>query len=697
MAYIGKNPRFDSTILTDITTTTPVNPASNSHKLINRNGSLFLRDSSGGESQVGGGSGVGEINYISNFDAEGGNTTGWATYADAAGATPVDGTGGSANITFTNQNSVVLRGTRTFKITKDAANRQGQGASYDFTIKEQDISKKLKIQFDFKTDEDAAYASGYLAVYIYDITNSTLITPVDTSISRGTNIFQTSFNSTTSTSYRLIFHIATTNASAWDAYIDNVIVGPGMTSQGAALGGWESYTPSNTQGFGTITSRLQWRRVGENVEIKGDFNLGTVSGSEGQLELPNSYTVNFKSATGSQVVGYAERDLASQSIRKHVALATHGDTYLNFGRMLDGSATANDNPLLPQSGSWLGNASDRISIFASIPVLEFQGKGIVPMLAEDNLSQWQVISDTSVTNLTTNIAAQGGHFKRVGEDLLVRGQLEFNGTNTQGGIFPIIPEGKTVDTDKLAVSGISTGNQDRHIIGTWLMRDNSAGVNYGGSIQYDISGGNVFLVPSDGAYNVADPSTNAPFTIASGDIVSWQFRVPVVEFAGSQNSLVGYSEASESNLGLIKKVNGQIRLDSGSGHGSTNTTIRRFTNVTNSSGSSMTLTQSSTNGDSITINEDGVYSISYTDRVTTSSGQHGISVNASALSGVSGRINNLAASERGISTYTLTTANNCSVTLRLSASDVIRAQTDGFGNESTGGEVQFVITQIAKL
>jgi hypothetical protein len=206
-------------------------------------------------------SGTGEINYIDNADAES-NTDGWATYADAAGSTPVDGTGGSATTTFTRQSGTVLRGNQSFKITKDAANRQGEGASYDFTIKGQDVSKKLKIQFDFKTDEDAAYATGDYTVYIYDVTNSTLITPVDTDIIAGQNIFQTSFNSTTSTSYRLIFHCATTNASAYDIYIDNVIVGPGMTSQGAAIGPWKSTSglgnqhPTRSQIYQPVLPRL---------------------------------------------------------------------------------------------------------------------------------------------------------------------------------------------------------------------------------------------------------------------------------------------------------------------------------------------------------------------------------------------------------------------------------------------------------
>lgn len=53
MAYTSKNPKFDSTIFTDIGAGTPTNPAAGSHKLIDRSGTLFLRDSTGTEVSFG--------------------------------------------------------------------------------------------------------------------------------------------------------------------------------------------------------------------------------------------------------------------------------------------------------------------------------------------------------------------------------------------------------------------------------------------------------------------------------------------------------------------------------------------------------------------------------------------------------------------------------------------------------------------
>ena len=60
-------------------------------------------------------------NYISNST---GNTdaTGWGVYADTAGETPVDGTGGSATVTLTRNTTTPLSGAGDLLITKDPAN-----------------------------------------------------------------------------------------------------------------------------------------------------------------------------------------------------------------------------------------------------------------------------------------------------------------------------------------------------------------------------------------------------------------------------------------------------------------------------------------------------------------------------------------------------------------------------------------------
>ena len=548
MAYIGKNPKFDGVILDDQVTDSVTAPKSGSYKLINRNGSLFNVNSSGVESAVGTAA-AGEINYIDEWDAETA-VVDWATYADAAGTTPVDGTGGTANITWTRQSSTILRGTQSYKLTKDAANRQGEGASYDFTIKTQDTNKKLKIQFDFKTDEDAAFAQGDLTVYVYDVTNSTLITPVDVDITKGQNIFQTSFNSTDSTSYRLIFHVATTNASAWDVYIDNIIVGPGMTSQGAAIGKWISTTLTFSGNTGTRSSEEVWyRRVGDTMEVRGrlEFSGAGSNGSSMTFDIPEGLTFNTDvvptGPTSSQfyILGYGGWSDSGTSF-KSLGLA-HNDT---TDQIAFAVSTADTTGFLAANAIASG---DDINFFCSIPISEWAGKGIVPMLAEDNLSEWTEFTD-NVSVLTTNIQDAGGRYRRVGDSMECYFGIEFSGTNTDGE-WRInasgLPGGYNVDTSKL--DGITfTGGPDEFPVGTWYIRD-AGGTRYEGTVVVEASSGNI-LCCEDGASTFVQNGT--PLTWADGDIISVNFTVPVTEFAGSQNSLVGYSEATPTNLGLSK-------------------------------------------------------------------------------------------------------------------------------------------------
>jgi hypothetical protein len=207
----------DNSLVMEEQGSTPANPSAGFKKVyIKSDGKLYGLNSSGTEAELGGGGGGGGINYIDNPDAETA-TTGWATYADAAATTPVNGTGGAATTTWTRTTSNPLRGVASFLLTKDAANRQGEGASYDFTIDDADKAKILSVSFDYEI-ASGTYADDDVLVYIYDVTNSALIQPAGYKLknatieNKHTATFQTASNST---SYRLILHVSSTSAYRW--------------------------------------------------------------------------------------------------------------------------------------------------------------------------------------------------------------------------------------------------------------------------------------------------------------------------------------------------------------------------------------------------------------------------------------------------------------------------------------------------
>lgn len=171
-----------------------------------------------------------QIAYIENGDAES-STDGWATYADAAAATPVDGTGGAANVTLTRSVSNPLRGAASFLLTKDAVNRQGEGASYDFVIDFADRGQDLAVRFDYEIGGSfVPGVSSDVQVFIWDDVNLTLVALSSSTIDSTSGRFDATFTAdAASTNYRLIFHVATTSALAWTLKLDRVSVSPDIS------------------------------------------------------------------------------------------------------------------------------------------------------------------------------------------------------------------------------------------------------------------------------------------------------------------------------------------------------------------------------------------------------------------------------------------------------------------------------------
>lgn len=176
---------------------------------------------------------VSRSNYVKNATANE-NSAGWVAYANTPGVRPVDGTGGSPVTTITRNTSSPLANDADFLITKDAANRQGEGVSYNFTIDKLAQSQSIKIKFDYQASSLFGLSSGIVGsdsdieVWAYDVTNSQLIAVVPYVLTTGVTSpatfigsFQASANST---SYRLILHIPTTNANAWTFEFTNVDV-----------------------------------------------------------------------------------------------------------------------------------------------------------------------------------------------------------------------------------------------------------------------------------------------------------------------------------------------------------------------------------------------------------------------------------------------------------------------------------------
>lgn len=366
------------------------------------------------------GSGAGIANYIApNDDAEGG-TTGWATYADAAAAAPVDGTGGSPNVTWTTQSSNVLRGSNSFRLTKDAANRQGQGASYAFTIAAADKAKPLTISFEYTGSANfvagSDSATGDVVVYVYDVTNSTLIQPTPYKVVGGTGnnwkysaAFQTASNST---SYRLIFHVAGTHTNAWTLDIDTVAVSPQTLLYGAPETDWVSspFTPDSTAfGAGATNVSRFCRRSADSLECRGYFTAGTVGAANAYIPMPTGYTIDtakFGATASAYYVGFAGRvpTGAASSYTNAAAFVDVGTTDRVFLTEQSNAGVFNK-----RNGNTMFSSSDGVSFYFKVPVTGWSSNTLMSQDADTRVvaaryskSSSQSISTATATDVTFN-------------------------------------------------------------------------------------------------------------------------------------------------------------------------------------------------------------------------------------------------------------------------------------------------------
>lgn len=323
------------------------------------------------------GTGSGGINFISAND--GSSLTGWTTYADAAGSSPVDGTGGSPSTVLAVSTDSSIVGTKNFTWTKSAANRQGEGFSYDFSIDAGYRSKPMTISALYRVDS-GTYADNDMSVWVYDVTNAVLIQPSAYQIKNTTGVeqikceFQAASNST---SYRLIFHTASVSASAYTLRFDSFSVSPNTYSTGASVTDWVAYTPTFT-GVGTPSNvSFRSRRVGGSLEVQGVFTTGTVSASTVAITLGyggvnGNVTTSSALPSGGQIVGSGGLGLNTAS--SFTAIVVPSVTTFGIGFP---SASSTAVSFAPGTSLGTGNVFE---IFLSTPI---QGWGTSQVLSSE--------------------------------------------------------------------------------------------------------------------------------------------------------------------------------------------------------------------------------------------------------------------------------------------------------------------------
>lgn len=314
MSYIGNSPKVNRLRLQP-RATDPVSPAE---------GDLQYADGSAREEGLWvyknsawvkvGSEQSGQINYISNGDAETGNTSGWSlgnvslTSAFPSGV-PTFGSGANANLSFTNTTVTPIAGTRSLLYASSAATTAGNFVASDaFTVDPADRGRVLQIAFNYQLVSGTANFSGTssnsFGIAIYDVTASQWIMPAgvwnlvqSSGVGRATATFQTGVAA--GQSYRLVLFNANATSGAVSLELDRISVGPQIQVQGPAVSDWTSFTPvvSNTT---NAVSTARWRRIGDSAEVRVDSRFsGATNNTAYTVQLPSGMSIDTNKTLAS--------------------------------------------------------------------------------------------------------------------------------------------------------------------------------------------------------------------------------------------------------------------------------------------------------------------------------------------------------------------------------------------------------------
>lgn len=412
----------DGTIVLEEQASTPSNPSSGDKKFYAKDdGSLYTLDSAGNEIEVGAGAGGGSIRYI-NADFETG-VSDLVAYANTAQATPVDGTGGSPNVTVTAETSSPLVGGQSALFTKDANNRQGEGcAILSETIDEAYQDSVHTVEFLWSPDANVVEDELKLFV-IHPTTGTVEALNFRNELGEYTNSLPTrqvthrivAEIAPIDDTYRVAIHVAGTSMTGYTGRIDNIQAGPQRLLNAPIVSDLIEYTPTSSWSGQASTNTAKYHRVGNKINIEALLILNATPSGAFTIDLPPGLSVDLSKINaafggGDDVFGSAYLFDVTASNR------TMGMVY---------PVDSNTLGIIPISGSvvnstvpftWTSGDKIRMQV-VNLPIAEWDSGGLIGSSQIDqqvvkvlgNMSANQSIPNNSTTVIDFDVTTVDTH------------------------------------------------------------------------------------------------------------------------------------------------------------------------------------------------------------------------------------------------------------------------------------------------
>lgn len=364
--------------------------------------------------------------YFANADfedtANGVLPAGWAKYNDGSVASPLDATGGTATgVDLVVSTTSPIRGTRSAVLSKDAFNRQGCGASYNLTIAKPDRWKTEKLYIEIETS--ANFVAGDATIHLLDTTNNVWIPATVAAVPKLDGMGLTvSFDLTNSLTYRFAFHIATTNALAWDLKFDTLLLnGDKVYSSGGPNGLFEQVntftvtaSANPTPGAGAKFYRRTDRNL-DRAKIRYEF-YQNAAGSDGtgvyHLPIPAGLTIDTtKIGVAANIATSGPTNKCGEGIMGINAAVVGCQAYVSSATTIsisfDNQGASGTSWLTwGQGAGGMANGLVRFGIDVDLPILQWAGSGDSAVAGTDkayysNSNNTNASSDSNSANMVS--------------------------------------------------------------------------------------------------------------------------------------------------------------------------------------------------------------------------------------------------------------------------------------------------------
>jgi hypothetical protein len=604
---------------------TPASPGSGFNKIYPKTtGKFYTLNSAGIETAIGAGSGgtnfIGQTSTWSpdntddrDFEATLGN---WATFANTTPGYYPDGgmTGGSpVGVAISRSTANPLDGSASLLITKDAANRQGEGCSVPFNVQpayqgaEATITCALRVV-------SGAIVQGDVKFFVYNVTTGELITPYNNDVIVGPTLlatFPTTARAATPANqqYRLGIYFASTSTSAVSLQADDFSVSPGVAAYGMAGSGWVPSTHVTLSNLGATTYDLWERRVGDHLEVSGAVQMG--SGTVGQPAIVQLTGLNIDTSKRGAVDGQKVGDFymsASSTLPLYGAGVPQGILFYDGStsdKIYFATSTYSSNTRIFTQADASGiqpSSSSKITINFTVPIAGWDANVTMAQSSTFKISSYLANGTRVVGVAPANLGEYRSYLRNAGASTYT----ETSGAPTTP---PNVSNGIRLDAVNAYASADSAGLPSKY--------DIFVGKNKNVRVDFYENPGRTGFLNVNYVSTTADSGCVFPYDPTTGIITVYKNTQN-----GSVGQKLGYDDAgnyvqtgyfditvSENALAVgVQAPRSELRASDATANASTNVRTRIF-NSSVRTGTAITHVKDPALGDSFVISEDGVYSV----------------------------------------------------------------------------------------